>query len=88
MPVGCADQEARLALAIVAPGFELLREFHRGQAFAALIKGDGHAVGRERRNCAAAIRKLGYLGRPGNPFQIAVNQFGFGSAADLSRATM
>ena len=44
MAVGGADQEARLALAAVAPGFELLRELDRGQRLAALVEHDGDAV--------------------------------------------
>ena len=37
--VGGADQEARLALAIVAPGFEFLGERHRRQRFARVRRG-------------------------------------------------
>ena len=33
---------------------------------------------------AAALGKLGHLGRPGDAFQIALDQLGFGRAADLS----
>ena len=51
--------------------------------YPALIKRDRHAVGsggRQRRSLA----QLGDLGRPGNALQIAVDEFGFGRAADLA----
>jgi len=84
MAVGGADQEARLTLSRVPPAFEVLCEFGRRQCPAPLIEDDGNSAARQLRDLAAAVGKLGDLGRPGNPLQIAIDQIGLRRATDLS----
>jgi hypothetical protein len=68
MPVGSADQEARLAPSIVPPGFELPCKFHRRQCLAALVENDGDAIGRRIRQIAPLVGQLGHFGRPLDAF--------------------
>jgi len=78
MAVGGADQEARLAPAIVAPAFEFLREFNGGKGLAALVQHNRHAIA-QRIGCgSAAIGQLGNLGRPIDPLQISLCQLRLG----------
>ena len=77
-----ADQEARLANAVVAPALQPLRQFGRAQRLAGLVEQDGDAALGRRRLLAADIGQLRHLGRPGDPLQIALDQFGLGPAPD------
>src|SRR6185369_9940948 len=81
--VGGADQEARLALAAVAPLLELSGELYRGERSAALVEDDGYAIPLEVRDLAAPVGKLSDFRRPRNALHVAVDQLGLRRAADL-----
>ena len=84
MPVRAADRKARLALAAVAPLFELSGEFGRRQGLAFFIEQHGNTVRLDSRRLPAVIRKLGQPSRPGNALQVALDKLRFGRPPDLS----
>ena len=45
MAIGSTDDEARLALAAVAPALELFRKLHRREGLAALVENDRDRIG-------------------------------------------
>jgi hypothetical protein len=62
--VGAADQEARLASALVAPALEPPGELGGAERLPFLVEEDGDAVLGRRRESAAALGQLGELGGP------------------------
>src|SRR5688500_3227964 len=82
--VGAADQEAGLAAALVAPAFQTPGQLERAERLAFLVEKDGdHGFG-GRRSATAAFGQFRDLGRPGDTFQIALDQLGLRAPADLA----
>jgi hypothetical protein len=84
MAIGGADQEARLAHAIVAPAAQHAGEFGWKSGASALVHGHGPRGGGGNRRRAAAIGQFGDLETPGDALAIALDQLRLGRAADLS----
>ena len=83
--IGGADQEARLAHALVAPVPEQRGEFFRRELAPALVEQDlAEGRGRGRRQGAARIGQLADPERPGDPPGIAIDEIGLRRTADLA----
>ena len=82
--IGCANQETYFAHTIVTPAFKEARQFDRAKLLALFIHHDGFVRAVRRGNIPAAIRQFAVPCWPANPFQIAIDQFRFGGAANLA----
>ena len=87
--VGCTDEEAHFADAIVAPAFQQACQFNRAELRPLFILNDGFVrrIGCRKISAPPLIRniwKFAMLGRPANPFQIAIDQFRFRGTANFA----
>ena len=78
MAIGGADQEARLAHAIIAPAPQQRGKFFGRELLAAFIQQDFAGRGQRSGDRAARIGQLGLDHRPGDPLHIAGDQLSLG----------